>query len=547
MSYRHIFKSQPENPRILVSLILLGLATSGCGQREDHKMPLVTRSTEIATPTTRTSEETSQSFVPGPLDNSVRPKHSDDRRPKIEIIEDESTVSEPVSVAESTHSSFFMINSNRSSTQNEPKQDLPISPASILGIVSSPDGARESNRPPQATRNAFEMHSRQAFAQEAPEISSAHKLRENLEENYKTAKDHSLRREEVWPKYLKRLSDYIFKPTPQKNLRVKNFFSNQVYKLWKANKGQEAIWLAQSEAEQNPMKRPALQKMKNKLKNWLFSDAFEIQSSVLPGVTRAHVIRLKNFNIFGIFKSDGGTHYLVENPDLPPDEGFRRSVANALSEVAAYELDQLLELNIVPITAFRELNGEWGSIQYFLRGDHFKNLHQGKYPRRSESFTSLMVLDFLAGNPDRHRNNWLNLETIKRNEFDQVVAIDHGLAFRGRDGGCMIGNQLVLFFGIGERCWSHEEILHESVRRTISVGQMESELVKEFKKRAATEFSPRYLNANVRERINTVTDKEVSEALSQWVEEDEIYRLIERLHQLRAYLASPRLVMGGKP
>ena len=262
MSCGRIFKSQAVNFRILVSLILLGLATSGCGQREEHKVPHGSHTNEIATPTTRTREETSQSFVPGPLDNTVRPKHSDERRPKIEIIEDETPFSEPISVAESTQSSFFMINSNRSSSQNEPKQDHPISPASILGIVISPDGARESTRPPQATRNEFEMNSRQAFAQEAPEMSSAQKLRENLEENYKTEKDHSLGREEIWPRYLKRLSDYIFKPTPQKNLRVKNFFSNQVYRLWKANKGQEAIWLAQSEAEQNPMKRPALQKMK---------------------------------------------------------------------------------------------------------------------------------------------------------------------------------------------------------------------------------------------------------------------------------------------
>ncbi len=83
------------------------------------------------------------------------------------------------------------------------------------------------------------------------------------------------------------------------------------------------------------------------------------------GVTLSHRLTLT---------LDGTTHQAVwKTIDLfrplqrfeqgPPELGFRDSYRN---EVAAYELDKLLDLGLVPVTVERRLGGERGSLQLWI-------------------------------------------------------------------------------------------------------------------------------------------------------------------------------------
>jgi hypothetical protein len=124
----------------------------------------------------------------------------------------------------------------------------------------------------------------------------------------------------------------------------------------------------------------------------------------------------------GIFKSNGyggGTIYNLE-------EGF------AYREVETYHLDQMLGLNVVPVTEevhdntnpLRKSAGDYHSLQHFINGA--KN---GARWDDDKAYNSLVdksevaktvLLDTILGNTDRHGNNWM----VGNGHF---YAIDNGL------------------------------------------------------------------------------------------------------------------------
>lgn len=103
----------------------------------------------------------------------------------------------------------------------------------------------------------------------------------------------------------------------------------------------------------------------------------------------------------------------------------------------SYVLDQMAQLEIVPMTAFREVNREMRSMQYVVKdakaGDlNLRSQYKQMYPR---GFERLFFLDFILKNKDRHADNYLMLP-------GRQVAIDNGMSDGGmpnnydrRDGG----------------------------------------------------------------------------------------------------------------
>src|SRR5262245_37527170 len=100
------------------------------------------------------------------------------------------------------------------------------------------------------------------------------------------------------------------------------------------------------------------------------------------------------------------------------------------TEVAAYELDKLLGLGMVPATVERSYNGKKGSLQFWVtskmsEAERFKKKLQP--PRKfdwDEQVARIRMFDNLIYNTDRHMNNLLITDEWK------IRLIDHSRTFR---------------------------------------------------------------------------------------------------------------------
>ncbi len=96
------------------------------------------------------------------------------------------------------------------------------------------------------------------------------------------------------------------------------------------------------------------------------------------------------------------------------------------AEVAAYELDKMLGLDMVPPTVVRRIKGDLGSLQLWVEGcDTYKRL-QPKVPqtlRFSQQISRMKMFDNLVFNDDRNAGNFM------LDESWNVILIDHSRAF----------------------------------------------------------------------------------------------------------------------
>jgi hypothetical protein len=103
------------------------------------------------------------------------------------------------------------------------------------------------------------------------------------------------------------------------------------------------------------------------------------------------------------------------------------------TEIAAYELDKLLGLGMVPATVERTFNGRKGSIQYWVdlvmpEAERIKRQIRPTDTRDwGEQMFKARLFDNLIYNTDRHLNNMLITEDFK------LRLIDHSRTFRTFD------------------------------------------------------------------------------------------------------------------
>lgn len=97
------------------------------------------------------------------------------------------------------------------------------------------------------------------------------------------------------------------------------------------------------------------------------------------------------------------------------------------SEIAAYELDRLLGLDMVPVTVERRVHGKGASAQLWLDGCRLLKSAGGETPRRAREWGRQVcrqrIFDALIANIDRNAGNMLV------DEDWNMILIDHSRAF----------------------------------------------------------------------------------------------------------------------
>jgi hypothetical protein len=100
-------------------------------------------------------------------------------------------------------------------------------------------------------------------------------------------------------------------------------------------------------------------------------------------------------------------------------------------EVAAYRVDRMLGIGLVPVTVLRTIDGELGSLQLWIEGATDmqdavdRNLRVGDAELLMQRLMLMYVLDAMIYNIDRNYHN-----ILVRPERDDLFLIDHSRSFR---------------------------------------------------------------------------------------------------------------------
>ena len=151
----------------------------------------------------------------------------------------------------------------------------------------------------------------------------------------------------------------------------------------------------------------------------------------LEGVTRSFKVTLEmdGKTQFGVWKTID-EQKTVAQLDRGPEIGFQDSWR---TDVAAYEVDRIIGLGMVPVTVERRFDGQTGSVQLWVESKmtEFERIQKKIRAPDTELWNRLIfktrLFDNLIYNTDRHLNNLLITETF------QIRLIDHSRSFRWFD------------------------------------------------------------------------------------------------------------------
>lgn len=146
---------------------------------------------------------------------------------------------------------------------------------------------------------------------------------------------------------------------------------------------------------------------------------------------------LASGNIVSTRKDDSGRQLVTVSNSVRGVEAVfaKRSARGFYPEVAAYRLDRLLELDMVPVTALRELDGESGSLQFLPYGsiDEVQRAERGKGNSANcpmaDQWDAMFVFDALIYNDGRFA------QSIRYSQDNwQLLLVGHNRAFASKKG-----------------------------------------------------------------------------------------------------------------
>ena len=151
---------------------------------------------------------------------------------------------------------------------------------------------------------------------------------------------------------------------------------------------------------------------------WPESDRFEeflaqseivARASLVTGVTEAARVTLQ---------LGGERHDAILKKIDDPDDSWRH-------EVAAYELDKLLGLGMVPPTVQRKDKGRLGCLQLWVEGETLDKLAEppANLEKWRRQVSAMWLFDYLTANNDRHANN------VLASPDHRLLMIDNSRAF----------------------------------------------------------------------------------------------------------------------
>ena len=167
------------------------------------------------------------------------------------------------------------------------------------------------------------------------------------------------------------------------------------------------------------------------LENFLNQAKITTLKDIGQGVTlpQKATLELDGVTEFGVFKTIDESAK-VKQLDRGVELEFQDSWK---TEIAAYELDKLLGLGMVPATVERSFNGKRGSLQYWIttKMSEAERVKKKLQPPTKfdweEQVARIRMFDNLIYNTDRHMNNLLITDDWK------IRLIDHSRTFRPFD------------------------------------------------------------------------------------------------------------------
>lgn len=148
---------------------------------------------------------------------------------------------------------------------------------------------------------------------------------------------------------------------------------------------------------------------------WLASAEVTALKEVGEGVTNPTKVTLEH---------EGTVFYAIYKPlKRGRQRGYWESYQ---AEVAAYAMDKMLGLDMVPPTIVRRVKNDLGSLQLWVEGcDTYKRLEPKvpQTPQFSQQISRMKMFDNLIFNADRNAGNFL------LDEDWNIVLIDHSRAF----------------------------------------------------------------------------------------------------------------------
>lgn len=136
---------------------------------------------------------------------------------------------------------------------------------------------------------------------------------------------------------------------------------------------------------------------------------------------------------------DGVSHDAVFKTIDREDPGITRDDNNNIdinfedqwrTEIAAYEVDRIIGLGMVPATVERSHSGERGSLQWWVESEmsEYERVERGASPPDDVAFAlqglKMWLFDNLIQNVDRHPGNILITKDFR------IILIDHSRSFR---------------------------------------------------------------------------------------------------------------------